>query len=126
MADKDPIDYSIPREPDITAQFIQWLSDRFHRGIIPADTKDFIVDGDWACNKCGACCKDIRWIYPELADETGRCKHLTDDNECAIYDDRPHQCRRSNFLGPSVLDEARVCALTKRYADEREPPTDPE
>ena len=119
-------DYSKPSEPDLTAAFILWLKARMVMGILPKNTKDFIVDGEWACNKCGACCKDIRWIYPELADETGRCRHLTDDNECAIYGDRPYHCKRSNFLGPSAMDEARACALTLRYADEREPSKDPE
>ena len=34
----------------------------------------------WECKKCGACCR------------IARCNHLTRDNLCAIYDDRPLMC----------------------------------
>ena len=45
------------------------------------------------CGDCGVCC----WCYairePDLQKPAGeRCKHLTPDNKCAIYDKRPPTC----------------------------------
>lgn len=31
--------------------------------------------------------------FPEPVDEHGACKHLTEDNRCSIYEDRPDICR---------------------------------
>lgn len=45
------------------------------------------------CNKCGACCKFIKFVIPELAKEDGSCKHLDENNLCGIYEDRPFLCR---------------------------------
>ena len=47
------------------------------------------------CDKCGACCKSIRYSYfysEELDRGDGVCKHLTADNLCAIYAERPIFC----------------------------------
>ncbi len=45
------------------------------------------------CSSCGACCatagSDGR--MPNRGD--GACVHLTDENLCAIFDDRPDICR---------------------------------
>ncbi len=45
-----------------------------------------------ACTRCGACC-----VAPDiaaLAKPLGmRCPHLTADNLCAIYQNRPRICR---------------------------------
>ncbi len=53
----------------------------------------------FACNRCGACCRLIGEV-PELAhlDRGDKsCVHLRgepgDDHACAIYEDRPKQCR---------------------------------
>ena len=44
------------------------------------------------CTKCGACCvaPDIAALKKPLG---VRCPHLTLDNLCAIYQDRPQICR---------------------------------
>lgn len=47
------------------------------------------------CDRCGACCKSIRQsiFYSEDFDRgDGVCKHLTEDNLCAIYAERPLVC----------------------------------
>ena len=44
--------------------------------------------------KCGLCCRNIDQI-PELAafdPGNGVCIHLTEDNLCAIYEQRPDIC----------------------------------
>lgn len=46
------------------------------------------------CNKCGLCCRNINRI-PELKEfdsGNGVCIHLTDDNLCEIYSERPDVC----------------------------------
>lgn len=46
------------------------------------------------CSKCGLCCQHIDMI-PELLDYdsgNGKCKYLTADNLCAIYENRPDIC----------------------------------
>ncbi len=46
------------------------------------------------CTKCGICCKNIDKI-PELAEfhtGNGICIHLTSDNVCDIYQNRPTIC----------------------------------
>ena len=43
---------------------------------------------------CGLCCKHVDEV-PEishLALPDGTCRHLTTDNQCGIYDDRPDIC----------------------------------
>jgi Fe-S-cluster containining protein len=44
------------------------------------------------CTKCGACCvaPDISSLGKPLG---VRCQHLTAENLCAVYDDRPQICR---------------------------------
>lgn len=45
-----------------------------------------------ACTMCGACCvaPDIAALGKPLG---VRCPHLTPDNRCGIYEDRPKVCR---------------------------------
>lgn len=46
------------------------------------------------CTKCGLCCRNIGNI-PELKEyDTGNgiCIHLTEDNLCGIYTERPDIC----------------------------------
>lgn len=46
------------------------------------------------CKKCGLCCRSIGDV-PQLADfndGTGVCIHLTNDNQCDIYNERPIWC----------------------------------
>ena len=44
------------------------------------------------CSKCGACCvaPDIAALGKPLGE---RCPHLTVDNLCAVYENRPQICR---------------------------------
>lgn len=54
----------------------------------------------WECKKCGACCRSpfTKFWLPELWDEEKkRCKNLTDDNLCSVYDNRPKQCQDLDF-----------------------------
>lgn len=48
------------------------------------------------CTKCGACCKLIPDVVLLSLDlpiaPSGGCGHLTENNECAIYDTRPEVC----------------------------------
>jgi uncharacterized cysteine cluster protein YcgN (CxxCxxCC family) len=44
------------------------------------------------CKKCGKCCY-LRIGGKDMIIETHmKCKHLTRENLCAIYDDRPSWC----------------------------------
>ena len=48
----------------------------------------------FSCIKCGLCCRNIDQI-PELAGfdpGDGVCIHLTKDNLCEIYEQRPDIC----------------------------------
>ena len=52
------------------------------------------------CDKCGLCCKHIELI-PQLKEYdsgNGRCIHLTDNNLCGIYDNRPDICNVSRMF----------------------------
>ena len=47
------------------------------------------------CDKCGVCCKNIRhsiFYTKELDRGDGICKHLTAENLCEIYSERPIFC----------------------------------
>lgn len=48
----------------------------------------------FSCDKCGLCCRRVgQFAYMHEYDRgDGVCKHLTDDNLCAIYDSRPDIC----------------------------------
>ena len=48
----------------------------------------------FVCDQCGICCKHIDQI-PQLKQfdqGNGRCINLTNNNLCAIYEDRPEIC----------------------------------
>lgn len=49
------------------------------------------------CWKCGACCRLVGFKAPELDRGDKACIHLTEDNLCEIYEDRPDFCH----LNPS-------------------------
>lgn len=49
------------------------------------------------CLKCGACCRKIGNIYPELEGPDGSCIYLSSDNLCTIYPDRPLLCNIDKF-----------------------------
>ncbi len=47
------------------------------------------------CKQCGACCR-VAGHVAELAHwdrGDGACRHLTEANLCAIYEERPRVCR---------------------------------
>ena len=48
--------------------------------------------GAYECTKCGACCvaPDIAALDKPLGQ---RCPHLTANNLCGVYEDRPAICR---------------------------------
>lgn len=50
---------------------------------------------NFPCSECGACCRRAGRVpgFPEPVDSNGHCVHLTDDNRCGIYEDRPDICR---------------------------------
>lgn len=65
------------------------------------------------CSSCGACCRRIKtavhnlgignvkrddeYYFPYQWDESGRCEMLTEDNKCAVYDNRPIICNIDKF-----------------------------
>jgi Fe-S-cluster containining protein len=76
------------------------LSNWLATGEQPDDTIDFLNDkGQFECIQCGACCRDIRWVYPNLIKEGCKsvCQHLTETNRCSIYEERPYYCVAGNF-----------------------------
>lgn len=60
----------------------------------------------FACSKCGACCRLVgtHTAGRGLDRGDGVCKHLTPANLCAIYDDRPVECRVDLMRPPVVTD----------------------
>ena len=54
----------------------------------------------WEYKKCGACCKTpfTKFWLPEYWDEKRqKCKYLTENNLCSVYDNRPLQCKNIDF-----------------------------
>jgi|TARA_R110000823_G_scaffold283033_1_gene401224 Fe-S-cluster containining protein len=51
------------------------------------------------CSSCGSCCKRVSNIidFPEPIKKDGSCSHLTDDNLCGIYNERPLICRVDKY-----------------------------
>ncbi len=67
------------------------------------------------CKMCGICCRNIRRykdeIYPifkrllgetipnfDIEDDNGVCVHLTEDNKCSIYEERPILCNTGKMF----------------------------
>lgn len=69
--------------------------------------QEFLKDGKWTCNKCGACCRFVWLVLPELDRGDGTCQHLLADNTCGIYEIRPEQCRvNTQHFSDEILAEA--------------------
>ncbi len=64
----------------------------------------------FSCKKCGCCCRNVlRWeqnasllssltgmeLQFPFKHVNGACEHLSDDNSCDIYTERPDICRTS-------------------------------
>ncbi len=59
------------------------------------------------CDKCGACCKNIRlsiFYKKELDRGDGVCKHLTEENLCEIYSTRPIFCNLDAYWEKFLSD----------------------
>ena len=68
------------------------------------------------CLMCGDCC--IHFDIPELNKPYGeRCKYLTDDNKCSVWDkpERPDICWRHDF--PSMVCPIGTEVLSKRESE---------
>jgi uncharacterized cysteine cluster protein YcgN (CxxCxxCC family) len=87
---------------------------------IPKDFRD--ENGRWKCTACGACCLSMCKMDPTMKKwdrGDGGCKHLTEEMTCAIYEDRPHNCRALEFRDKlSDLRLSRYCARYKNVMDE--------
>lgn len=57
------------------------------------------------CVKCGACCRLVGVAYPSLDRGDGVCKHLTPSNLCAIYEERPDECRVAEACPPPLTQQ---------------------
>lgn len=81
------------------------------------------------CDRCGLCCRLIGNV-PQLKHfdrGDGVCVHLTSDNLCDIYDNRPEVCSvermYSRFAEKLTKDEyldamSRSCTMLKSHFDE--------
>ena len=72
---------------------------------IPEALDDFL---EFKCIKCGACCKRVDIMAPELDRGDRICKHLKEDNTCWIYHKRPKVCRITALMlkKPTLLATA--------------------
>jgi len=63
------------------------------------------------CTRCGACCvaPDISSLGKPLG---VRCEHLTADNLCAVYQDRPQVCR--DYAADWLCDRIAAPTLDER------------
>ena len=48
---------------------------------------------EFPCTRCGACCIFLPKHFGFDLREDGACIHLSEDNLCKIYDERPQLCR---------------------------------
>lgn len=84
------------------------------------------------CNKCGACCQQLKLfgkLYQYLDDGNGVCKYYnTEKNECNIYEKRPLICRVEEgyhaFFSHVPYDEyieksMESCKNLKQYLDKK-------
>lgn len=72
----------------------------------------------WECQKCGACCRSnaVLIFLPEYWDEEKKkCIHLTEENLCDIYEDRPDVCRMKEEDRIGVSDQMLfdICKQTR-------------
>ncbi len=65
------------------------------------------------CTRCGACCvaPDIAALDKPLG---VRCRHLTADNLCAIYEQRPEICRA--YRADELCERIQAPTLEERAA----------
>ena len=70
------------------------------------------------CDKCGICCRHIDLIpqLKEFDSGNGRCVHLSENNLCEIYLDRPEICnveRMFELYFKGEISEADYICLNK-------------
>lgn len=90
-----------------------------------ARLEEFLKDGKWACNSCGACCSFIAPLVKngglpkEFLCVDGSCKYLMSNMRCRIYKKRPAICRVSKTLKPkySDIEIAHMCKVMKDYQE---------
>lgn len=65
------------------------------------------MSGGFHCDRCGLCCRKVgKFPFMKEFDRgDGVCKHLTDDNLCAIYDHRPTICDVDRLYGIYFKDK---------------------
>ncbi len=54
--------------------------------------KPVVGKGKYPCTGCGACCRRVWAVAPEMAGPDGVCVNLLPDGLCRIYDSRPEIC----------------------------------
>lgn len=87
---------------------------------------EFLKDGKWACNKCGACCSYVRPLfkkypaYKRWLRWDGSCLHLKSDMTCNIYESRPEICK-VNVTLKNYTDQqkAEMCSEMKLFKETR-------
>ena len=67
------------------------------------------------CDKCGLCCRHIDLIpqIKEFDTGNGRCIHLSENNLCRIYPDKPEICNAERmyelYFKDKMSEEEYVC-----------------
>lgn len=61
---------------------------------------------EFECDKCGLCCKNIRFssLSAELDRGDGVCKYLTSENLCEIYSERPIFCNVTAYYEKNLSE----------------------
>ena len=59
---------------------------------INSATVEHVATPVFQCSKCGGCCRRIKNVLPKLDRGDGVCTHLSTENLCRIYKDRPWIC----------------------------------
>lgn len=85
-----------------------------------------ITGSMFPCTGCGCCCKrvdkgvenikrmtsDPTFDFPYQWDESGKCEKLTDDNRCAVYEDRPLVCKIDELMLVAGIEKELYYKLT--------------
>ena len=65
------------------------------------------MSGGFHCDRCGLCCRKVG-KFPSMKEfdrGDGACKHLKDDNTCAIYETRPTICNVDRLYEERFKDD---------------------
>jgi Fe-S-cluster containining protein len=86
---------------------------------------EFLVQGKWQCNACGACCKNVwpllsKGFPKQWVNKKGGCKNQMTSGKCQIYANRPPICRIENTLKDKTdLEIAGFCKQMKDHEDKK-------